>query len=354
MKYYVVIGTKAEFIKMAPVLIELDKREIEYTFIHTGQHDLSKLIKAFNTRSPDIVLTQEDGFSGNTGGAFSWARHTFKKLYAELNKSRGSFVLYHGDTMTTAIAAGVAMITGNRGVHVEAGLRSGNLKEPFPEEIVRRIVDYISNVCFTPSDACSARLKYKPNVFNVGNTVYDSIKLLNLNKKIKKSRKQYAVCTIHRHENIKSRDRMKKILDILHMCPIEVRWYMHENTRKKLEEYDLLQTAENNNVVIMPEKLDYFSFIPELANSSLVITDGGGMSEEAAYFKVPALLLRMNTEREELLNTSCQILSKLDIGQDAFFYKMLLGSDSTDFMDNPYYKDNSAAQIIDKLEGMAQ
>lgn len=351
MKYYVVLGTKAEYIKMAPIMLEFERRRIDYTFIHTGQHNIASLVKSFETKYPNIVLTKEDGFSGNTGGAFSWAINTFKSLFKILNKDRNSFVLYHGDTMSTAIAAGVALITGNRGVHIEAGLRSGNFREPFPEEFVRNIVDFISPFCFTPSLASKARLNRKKHVFCVGNTVYDAIRCVNFNKMIKKPKKQYAICTIHRHENITSWERMKKIINILHKCPIEVRWYMHENTKKKLDDYDLLQTAKYNNVVIIPKILDYFSFLPELANSSLVITDGGSMSEEAAFFKVPVLLLRMNTEREELLNTSCQILSKLNTEEKFFsYYDILLGFDVSDFMNNPYYQNNSSKKIIDVLE----
>jgi len=352
--YYIVIGSKAEYIKMFPVLLEMDKQNIDYTFIHTGQHDLTSLIASCKTRSPDVVLTQEDGFSGNTGGAFSWATHTFKSLYKILKKERGAFIIYQGDTMSTAIAAGVAMITGNRGVHIEAGLRSGNIRDPFPEEITRRVVDLISNVCLTPSLACTARLKWKSNVFTVGNTVYDSIKHFNFTKNKKSNKIKHAVCTIHRHENIKSKVRMQKIIAILNQCPIQVNWYLHNNTMKKLKEYELLQTIDTSKIKILSANLDYKTFVPLLANSNLVITDGGGMSEEAAYFKVPALLLRMNTEREELLNTSCQILSELDVEGAKLYFDALLASTEEDFQTCPYLNDNSALKIINTLEGMAK
>ena len=353
-QYIFVIGTKAEYLKIFPVLLEMDKQNIDYTFIHTGQHDLTSLITSCKTRFPDVVLTQEDGFSGNTGGAFSWAIKTFKLLYKELKSVRGHFILYHGDTQSTAIAAGVAMLTGNRGVHVEAGLRSGNLREPFPEEAVRRVVDLISNICFTPSLACTARLKWKSNVFTVGNTVYDSIKHFNFNKKFKKSKIPYAICTIHRHENIKSKARMQKIIGVLTQCPIHVKWYIHENTLKKLKEYELLQTVTNSNIEIIPNLVNYFEFIPLLAKSSLVITDSGGISEEAAYFKVPALLLRMNTEREELLKTSCQILSGLDVQGAKLYFDALLASTEEDFQPCPYLNENTSLQIVNTLEGMAK
>jgi len=352
--YYIVIGSKAEYIKMFPVLLEMDKQNIDYTFIHTGQHDLTSLIASCKTRSPDVVLTQEDGFSGNTGGAFSWATHTFKSLYKILKKERGAFIIYQGDTMSTATAAGVAMITGNRGVHIEAGLRSGNIRDPFPEEITRRVVDLISNVCLTPSLACTARLKWKSNVFTVGNTVYDSIKHFNFTKNKKSNKIKHAVCTIHRHENIKSKVRMQKIIAILNQCPIQVNWYLHNNTMKKLKEYELLQTIDTSKIKILSANLDYKTFVPLLANSNLVITDGGGMSEEAAYFKVPALLLRMNTEREELLNTSCQILSELDVEGAKLYFDALLASTEEDFQTCPYLNDNSALKIINTLEGMAK
>jgi len=83
-KYAVVLGSKAEYIKMFPVLREFERRNIEYTFISTGQHDLSELIKDCGTKSPDIVLDNKRGFGGDTGGAFMWALRTLPKMYSAL------------------------------------------------------------------------------------------------------------------------------------------------------------------------------------------------------------------------------------------------------------------------------
>jgi UDP-N-acetylglucosamine 2-epimerase (non-hydrolysing) len=150
----IVIGTKAELIKCVPVIKELDKRRIEYSIIHTGQHSLSDLAKDFEIKNPDILLYNppktSSRFMTKTHKAIFWGATLIKKIRVVLNKLQPKYVLFHGDTLTTASAAiASSNFLGRKSwenAHLEAGLRSFNLFEPFPEEISRRIADRFSDI----------------------------------------------------------------------------------------------------------------------------------------------------------------------------------------------------------------
>ena len=338
-KIAIVIGTTAEYIKMMPVFKEFEKRKIDIEFIHTGQHDLSELIKTFKTQQPSIIVNPKDGFKGDTGSAFGWAKTTtpmLKKILKENEKIE--YVICHGDTMSTLIATIAGRLAGKKIVHVEAGLRSGNLFEPFPEEIVRRIVDSLSDVKFAVSNKTALRLKNE--VYNVGNTSIDALNIaLKTTKKPKGFPKKYAVCTVHRHENIKSKKRMISILDLITRIPMPVYFAIHKNTLSKIEEYGLKDELINSNVKIIDHKT-YNEFVGILKYSSLILTDGGSMQEEAATLNIPCVILRMATEREELLERGDQVLSKFGkIGGFNFIKKKKLY--------NPYYNGGASKQIVD-------
>ena len=346
--YAIVIGTHAEYIKMFPVLREFERRNIDYTFISTGQHDLSELIKDCGTKAPDIVLDNKRGFAGDTGGAFMWALRTLPKMYSALGTVKPDIVLYHGDTMSTVIASVAAKLRGIDGCHVEAGLRSADIREPFPEEIARMIADSISTIAFVPSLSCAENTK-GADTYVVGNTVYDSI-VYNMRKGNPVTKDVYAIATIHRHENIKSRERMIKIVDILSYSPIPVRLYLHENTKKKLDEYGLLKPLlASENVVVMPT-INYKDFLKVFSNAKFVFTDGGSMSEECAWFNVPCIILRMETERKELLERPDQFLTRLDV--DATKLKINEFSKVTfkNLSNNYYHNISPSAAIVNILE----
>jgi len=345
MKYAIVVGTKAEYTKMFPVLREFESRGVDYTFISTGQHDLQTLIASCGTKFPDVVLDSKKGFGGNTGGASFWALKTLPKMFGVLGEVKPDVVLYHGDTMSTVIAAIATKLRGIDGCHIEAGLRSGSLREPFPEEIARIIADRCSTIAFVPSLLCADNTLHADTIV-VGNTVYDSIVYSLVDKK---STSVYAVATIHRHENIKSRERMNKIVDILSFSPIPVHLYLHDNTKQKLQDYGLWDKLLSFKNIKVTPTLDYKSFLPELKNAKFVLTDGGSMSEECAWFNVPCIILRMETERKELLERPDQFLSTLDVEASKFkvveFSKVKFKN-----LFNPYYHNRSAAKwIVDVL-----
>ena len=353
MKYSIIIGTKAEYIKMFPIMLEFKKRRIEYLFIHTGQHNLDDLIKTFKTKAPDVVINARDGFKGDTGGAFGWGLKTLPKIISFLKEKKDiEFVIVHGDTMSTAIGAVAGRLCGKQVCHVEAGLRSENIREPFPEELMRIIVDNISQIKFAPSEKSARRLQGQ--VFNVGNTSLDSLKEALSLKLIPKIHlpKKFVVATIHRHENIKSKKRMESIINILNYSQYPVFWFIHENTKQKLIEYNLMKDIEKSKNIFLEYPREYSLFVQILKNALFVYTDGGGMSEECAELSIPCIILRLNTEREELLDRWDQVLTKLNenIGKMA---SMKYSLPRKEYYIKSHYNNGSSAstQIVDILEG---
>ncbi len=362
-----IIGTRAELIKVFPLMIELKNKKIEYYFIHTGQHNLKDLCKKFGIKNPDIVLTTEpkksSKFNSNQIKAIIWNLNLIFKIKKTLNKLNNlKYVIYHGDTMTTATAAIATSKILNpfkkyQNVHLEAGLRSNNLKEPFPEEISRIIADNYSDILLVPSILAKHNLNKKRNkkVILTGNTVLDSANFgINLAKKQKfkpLSNKKFALITIHRHENIKSKKRMKKIITILSSIKIPAFFAMHDNTLNKIKKFGLYsKLIENENIKII-QPMDYLSFIYQMSKCSLIICDGGSMQEESLIFKKPCIILRMNTERPEGLNTNFQYLSKLDIQKTKEKIKEYLSNNfKIKPFENPYGKIGVSKKIAEMLK----
>lgn len=333
-------------------MLELEKRKIDYLFVATGQHNLNDLFKKFGTKAPDIIVNPQDGFKGDTGGAFGWAIKTLPKIISMLRKHKDiEYVIVHGDTISTLIGCAAARLTGKKVCHVEAGLRSGNLQEPFPEEIVRRIVDFFSYVKFAPSEKAAKRLS--GNSINVGNTSVDSLHTaLFLCKSSFSIEKPYSVCTIHRHENIKSKERMQKILNILSYPQMDILFFIHDNTVKKLKDFGLYEQLKSNKNIKLMRPIPYIEFTKVLAGTHIIFTDGGGMSEEAAELNIPCIILRYATEREELLERWDQTLTKLneDIAKHAI--KRYSSSHIKYILPNPYNGNGASIKIVNYLSAL--
>src|SRR3989339_674617 len=211
----IIIGTKAELIKCVPVMLELQKRKEKYWFIHTGQHPLGKACEEFGIKKADFILSKEPKISTkfwskvNRSSIF-WFLGMILKIKKTIKKIQPNYVIYHGDTMSSAAASiGSSKLLNPiktwKNVHLEAGLRSGSLLEPFPEEISRRICDRFSDILLAVSERSKNNLKkgnYHGKIINTGNTVVDSaIISYNLAKNLfKKPKYEYALINIHRHE----------------------------------------------------------------------------------------------------------------------------------------------------------
>lgn len=362
----IIIGTRAEYIKMFPVMLELQKVNKGYYFMHTGQHDLSGLCETFGTKRPDIILSKEptnsSKFDTKESKAIKWSLEMIFKIRKELRKLPGlKYVLYHGDTISTCSAAIASSNLLNpkktwKNAHLEAGLRSYNNKEPFPEEIIRKICDKFSDILIIPSDNMRwnlTRLKNK-ETYNLGNTIVDSANIameMGKRKNINPLNKKFALISVHRHENIKNSERLKNIVEILHTLRIPAYFTLHDNTKKQLIKFGLYhKLVENKNIKII-KPMDYVSMIAQINNCSLLIADGGSIQEESLIFSKPIIILRMNTERQEGLDSNFQYLSKLNVEKTSDKIKEYLSEDfKIEPFKNPYGEIGVSKKIVGLLK----
>jgi len=366
----IVIGTKAELIKCMPLMIELQNQKRKYLFIHTGQHSLKNACEEFGIKRPDYVLSvapekNTKFWSKINKNSLSWFLGMIFKIRKVVNKTSPDYVVYHGDTMSTAAAAigSSKALNPNKtwsSVHLEAGLRSGSLFEPFPEEISRKISDRFSDILLAVSDFTEHNLRReqknrKKKIIQTGNTIVDSalITYNNAKKEYKKEKNKYALINVHRHENLRDIGRMRKIIGIVRGIGIRAIWPVHDNTAKFLRDYGLMKEIEKNKNIEMTPLKNYKNFIFLLANSEYLIADGGSIQEESLVFGKPCIILRKKTERPEGLGSGINFLTGLNVSRTKALIKDIEGG-KLKFrgFENPYGKKGLSKNIIKILDGI--
>ena len=306
---HVVGGTKAEYLKTAPVLRELDARQVPYRLVDTGQHSALTvgLRQELGIRPPDHVLRTGADVDTVAQG-LRWAlrlmvllgrpRHVRREVFG----GEGGICVVHGDTVSTRRAAALARRAGLRVAHLEAGLRSHRLLHPFPEELVRLAVMRLASVLFAPDDVAVANLRamrVRARVVSTGgNTVVEA-----LDQDLAAGPgpvRDLAVLSIHRLENLVRRDRLEAVVAIAVRLAEqrEVHFVLHGPTRAALERRGLMARLEDAGVVTTP-LLPHPEFVRALQQARLVVTDGGSVQEECALLGVPTLLWRQATERPD-------------------------------------------------------
>lgn len=321
---HIVLGTKAQLIKMAPVMKKLTLKGIEYNYISTGQHKetIDDILTNFDIKKPDVHLY--DG--RDITSIFSMLIWSVKILWISFSRrkdifrnDRNGIILVHGDTLSTVLGALMGKFTGLKVGHVESGLRSFNIFQPFPEEIFRKITFRLSDVMFCPGDwAVNNLKKYKGIKINTEiNTLYDSLSFagpsIDKIRDIEIPSEKFAIVTLHRFENVKSKDSLEKIVDLIEAVSNEINmvFILHQLTEKKLIRYGLMNRLRSNPKIEMRKRYDYFRFIKLITYSEFVISDGGSNQEECSYLGKPVLLFRNVTERNEGLGSNA-VLSKFD------------------------------------------
>ncbi len=311
MDFLFVIGTRAELIKMAPVMWEFQNRNVPFFFLHTGQHDISDLVKLFKVKAPDLSLSKPKAKRGQFGTsilkAIYWNLKQLLALRAAIIEQKPKFVLCHGDTMTTTIAALAtkSIFFPPKLVHVEAGLRSGNILEPWPEELSRIVTDFLSDICFAPTEKAAKNLGALgftgKKIFVTGNTNIDVLKLglkLASTSKFKLPAKPYIFAQMHRQENISNKKRLEEFLKFITGLNKPVVFVYLENTRRQVEKFNLSHYIKAKNLVVS-DNLSYNDFMKVFSNASMVVTDSGGETEEATFLGIPTIVFRRFSEREE-------------------------------------------------------
>lgn len=316
----VLLGTRAQLIKMAPVMRELQRRSVPYKLIYTGQHKetIAQLASDFAVPPPEEYVYG----GGEVTGVIQMVRW-FVYCLCKLLRGRGTFlplhpsaadvIVVHGDTLSTLLGALIGRLTGMRVAHVEAGLRSHNLLQPFPEELTRLAVFRLSNIAFCPGEWAYRNMKrFRAERIDTGaNTLLDSVRVVvdAAGHASRAGTGNYGVCSIHRFENIFSRRRLAAIVDLVEemakTCLIV--FVLHPTTRIKLHQFGLLARLERNPEITLAARMGYVKFVQLLRDSRFVITDGGGNQEELSYLGIPTLLMRKTTERPEGLGRTAVV-----------------------------------------------
>lgn len=319
---YFIIGTKAQLIKIAPIMVELSRRGLPYKYYSTGQHKetMEQIHDEFGIRGPDDYLAKSEDVV-TVKGIIIWflrliVKAAFKnrRLFPDDNDDKKDVVMVHGDTLSTLVGALVGRRNHCRVAHVESGLRSGNVFDPFPEEITRRLVFRIADIFFCPGEWAVANLPSKNKIIvnTYENTLRDALRLAvegrgrGLFSDVFEGQ-AFGVVSIHRTENIISRYRVERFVIIIENVakryPLLV--VMHEATREALRKTGYLDRIERNRGIKTTPRVGYFDFIELLNRSAFVISDGGSNQEECFYLGKPVALLRDRTERREGVGQNC-------------------------------------------------
>ena len=320
---HVFLGTKAQLVKMAPVMKGLEEQGIPYNFVFSGQHKetMQELIEVFGIKQPDTILYRGKDITG-IGQMFFWAMrivfYTLRHKREVWCGDRKGVVLNHGDTFSTLLGSVLAKLSGLYSAHIESGLRSHGLFDPFPEELTRLLVFRLSDYYFAPGEKPLANLMRYPGIkINTHyNTLIDSLvysRSASLPTTIDVPDVPYCVVSIHRFENIFNKQRLKQILDMLERISrsIRVLFILHRPTRVRLEAFGFMNALERKQNIEIRPRYDYFSFIRLIEKSDFLITDGGSNQEECYYLGKPCVLFRKKTERDEGINENV-LLSNLD------------------------------------------
>ena len=313
-KIITIVGARPQFVKSA-VLSRKIKEDysdhIEEIVVHTGQHYDKKMSDVFfselGIKKPDFTLTTGSGSHAEQTGKIMLGLENF------FSNNTADYILVYGDTNSTLAAALVASKQPIPLIHVEAGLRSNRIG--MPEEVNRVVTDRLSNILFCSSDLAVKNLKSEgicDNVHIVGDIMYDqfcSQKEKISNKILKKfglSNKKFILSTIHRAENTDNIVFLRKILNSLDKISVDLKVVipLHPRTRKIIEKDSNFKLKN----ICLTNPLSYLEMLELLLNSSLVVTDSGGLQKEAYFANVPCITVRDETEWVELVESGWNIL----------------------------------------------
>lgn len=306
---YFLLGTKAQLIKMFPLMRELRARGIPYTYIDTVQHGpLCEKIRAIlNLPPPDHFLAKPGTLIESTARSVTWGIGVVLRAFRRrkmLFPGKG-IVLVHGDTLSTLLGLIIGRLCRQQVCHVEAGERTHRLLSPFPEEIIRRIVDRHSHLLL----ACGQRQHQNIQAEGISrktvnldyNTLLDAVQAVaeTAANTTDENQVRPILVSIHRFETITSRTRMNFLVDALERLAAtnQLIFGLHPPTRKKLDEFGLLQRLRALPSLQLRNLFEYPDFIRTLRSCKFILTDGGGPQEESFFLGVPCLLLRSETER---------------------------------------------------------
>jgi UDP-N-acetylglucosamine 2-epimerase (non-hydrolysing) len=302
-----VVGARPNFMKVAPIVEAMERREREFTplVVHTGQHYDAAMSDAFFR---DLDLPQPDVYLGvGSGSHAAQTAAVMERFEPVVLQEQPDWVMVVGDVNSTLACALVCVKLGVKVAHVEAGLRSRD--RSMPEEINRLLTDQIADLLFTPSADADDNLRAEgipsERIRLVGNVMIDSLlkhlpraKESNIRQDLQLN--EYAVVTLHRPSNVDDPATLNRILGALEEIgkQIPVIFPVHPRTEKMIFELPSVERLLNSaNGLAFTPPLGYLDFLSLYSGARLVLTDSGGIQEETSVLGIPCLTLRENTER---------------------------------------------------------
>lgn len=351
----IVLGTRPEIIKMSAVIRLFEQRKLNYFIIHSNQHYSPNMDAVFfeelQLPQPRYNLGIGSADHGNQTGRM------LVKIEEILLKERPSVVLSQGDTNTVLAgilaAAKQDILTG----HVEAGLRSYDRR--MPEEKNRVICDVLSDYLFAPTGLQEKILLKEgiseEKIFVVGNTIVDAVmhhkdisnRSSTILDKLSLESDQFVLVTAHRALNVDTKQALKRLVDLIDALPQltgrAVVYPIHPRTKAKLNKYDL----SFSNVTLI-EPVGYLDFLQLEQHAHLIITDSGGIQEEACILQVPCITIRENTERPETVTVGANRLVGLDL--DALKEAIAFHEKKARDWKNPFGDGHTAERILEVIQ----
>lgn len=353
MKIAIIVGTRPEIIKMSPLIRFCQNKKLDYYIIHTGQHYSYELDRVF-FEELELPLPKYnlDVGSGNHG---EQTAKILTKVEQILLKDKPNVVLVQGDTNTVLSGALAATKLNIKVGHIEAGLRSYD--RSMPEEINRIVTDHISDYLFCPTEN-SRNIALKENIegdkiFVTGNTIVDAVFqnkelsytkssiLNNLNLK----KRHYFLITLHRQGNVDNKATLELTLKTFELLKdkfdVEIIFPIHPRTKKMIETFNL--KIPKNVRTIKP--VGFLDFLNLESNAKLILTDSGGIQEEACILKIPCVTLRENTERPETIEVGANVLGGMNQELISNSVKKMLKSQKK--WKNPFGEGNATERIME-------
>jgi len=355
MKLCFIVGTRPEIIKMAPIIKECQRRKINFFIVHTGQHYSYNLDKVFF----EELNLPEPKYNLNVGSG-TQAVQTAKALVGIekiLFREKPDVVLVEGDTNTVLAGALAAAKLHIKVGHVEAGLRS--YFKFMPEEINRILTDHCSDFLFAPTKKESLILNsegIKKNVFVTGNTIVDSVlqnikiaeEKSNIMRELGLTPKKYFLITAHRMENVDDKNRLKNMLLSFRLLykkfKLRMLYPIHPRTLKMIKKFKF--KIPRGVEILKP--LSYLDFLTLEKNALLILTDSGGVQEEACILRVPCVTLRDNTERPETVEVGANTIAGVRPKSVVKAVGKMVGKKPN--WRNPFGDGKSAFKIINIIE----
>lgn len=363
----IILGTRPEAIKLIPVYLALKSSEtLSPILISTGQHKemLDQIFQFFNI-APDHelhIMMPNQTLAELTS-------KLFQELSTWCQSQKVAAIMVQGDTTTAMVAAMIGFYTQDKIIHVEAGLRTYNKNSPFPEEINRRIIGLVADINFAPTNKAAEMLlsENASGIFNVGNTVIDS--LMAAKEKILKNQNVYAekfshlwnsdmgkiiLITGHRRESFgKGLLNICEALRALASKFRELNFVYPVHLNPNIREIVHFELKDLPNITLL-DPLPYDDLIYLMNRSHIILTDSGGIQEEAPSFGVPLIVMRDNTERSEGIDSGCAVLSGTNSGEIiANFERIYCNPELYKKMStspNPYGDGKSSIRIKEILE----